>query len=141
MSQNVEIVRAGLDAFDRGEWDAAVQHAAPDVELDMSRAIGFPPDVYGREQLRTVFSEMREAWESVRTEPHEFIEVDEHVIVPVTVHMVGRQGIEVEARTTWMWTFRDGIVVRLALFQERRDALEAVGLSDESEPAAPDVQE
>jgi hypothetical protein len=38
--ENVEMVRAGLDAYARGDWDIALRDAAPDFEFDMSRAIG-----------------------------------------------------------------------------------------------------
>jgi ketosteroid isomerase-like protein len=50
--ENVEIVRAGLDAFNRGDRDAALKDVPPDFEFDMSRAIS--PDqrgVYGADQL------------------------------------------------------------------------------------------
>ena len=41
MSQeNVEIVKAAIDAVNREDWDAAFQDAAPGFELDMSRALG-----------------------------------------------------------------------------------------------------
>jgi hypothetical protein len=49
------------------------------------------------------------------------------VVVPFTAHIVGREGIEVEARTTWTWTIRDGVVERVCLYQEREEALEAAG--------------
>ena len=41
MSQeNVEIVRAAFDALNRGDMDAVLKDAAPDFELDWSRAVG-----------------------------------------------------------------------------------------------------
>jgi hypothetical protein len=36
--ENVEIVKASIDAYNRQDWDAAFQYAAPGAELDMSRA-------------------------------------------------------------------------------------------------------
>jgi hypothetical protein len=36
--------------------------------------------------------------------------------------------IELQARGIWLWTIRDGVVVRLCLYQERKEALEAAGL-------------
>lgn len=128
--ENVEIVRAGIDALNRGDIDAALEDAAPDFEFDLSRSIGPQRGVYGRQQMLKVLSGLREGWESVRTEPHEFIEVGEHVVVPLTAHMVGRAGIEVEARTTWTWTIRGGVVVRITLYQERHEALQAAGISE-----------
>jgi ketosteroid isomerase-like protein len=41
MSQeNVEIVRRGLDAWNRRDWDEALKDAAPDVEVDNSSITG-----------------------------------------------------------------------------------------------------
>ena len=78
--------------------------------------------MYGLEQTPQALSELREGFGSLQTEPHEFIEVGEHVVVPLTAHMVGRDGIEVQARTTWTWTIRDGVVERVCLYQEREEA-------------------
>jgi len=61
---------------------------------------------------------------------HELIEVGEHVVVPWTLRGAGRDGIEVEARSTWLCTIRDGLIVRICLCQEREEALEAAGLPD-----------
>ena len=38
-AENVEIVRAAFDAFNRGDRDAALKDLVPNFELDMSRAI------------------------------------------------------------------------------------------------------
>ena len=130
MSQeNVEIVRARLDAFNRGDWKSVFEGAAPNFELDWSRSLAPNRGVYRGEEVQRAISEFLEGWESVRIEPHEFIEVDEHVVVPWTAHMVGRDGIEVRARTTWAYTFRYGTIERITIYQERQEALEAVRLS------------
>ena len=41
--QNVEIVRAALDASMRGDWESAFRDVAPNFELDWSRTIGPAP--------------------------------------------------------------------------------------------------
>ena len=128
--QNVEIVRASIDAWNRGDWDATLKDAAPSFEFDFSRSVGPGRGVYSLEQMREYFREFTEAWESLRLEPEEFIEVGEDVVMPNTVHAQGRDGIEVHARAAWIWTIRDGSVVRLCFYQERQEALEAAGLSE-----------
>jgi ketosteroid isomerase-like protein len=77
-----------------------------------------------------LWAEFAETWESVRIEPHAFIEAGEDVVVPWTMHLTGREGIEVQARVAWTCTVRDGTVERLCMYQEQQDALEAVGLSE-----------
>ena len=57
-------------------------------------------------------------------------EVGSEVVVPNTAHMRGRQGIEVTARSTQVFTVENGRITRLRLFQERAEALEAAGLRE-----------
>jgi ketosteroid isomerase-like protein len=136
-NENVEIVQAAIDAYNRGDLDAALKDASPEFELDLSRAIGPQHGVFSLAQIRGFWAEFSDAWESVRLEPHEFIEAGEHVVVPWTMHARGREGIEVMSRVTWVWTIRDGTVVRASMYQERQDALGAVGLSGRDANAGP----
>ena len=130
MSQeNVELVKAVLDAYNREDWDAVFRDIAPDAELDMSRAVGPTQGVFKPDQVRRVLMDFRENWESLRIEPHEFIEAGDLVVVPWTMHVEGRDGIEAAARVAVVWTVRDGVIQCASLYQERQDALEAVGLS------------
>jgi ketosteroid isomerase-like protein len=133
MSQeNVEIVKAKYDAFNRGDWDALVfKDAAPGFEMDFSRALGPWRGVYGFDQLRRVAGEFRETWESARMEPHEFVEAGDLVVVHSTVHVKGRDGIEVVARAAFVVTIRNGAIERVTMYQEREDALAAVGVSEQ----------
>ena len=71
-----------------------------------------------------------ESWQSVRIEPHEFIQEGEHVVVPTTEHFVGRDGIGVQARNAWTFTIRDGMIVRGCLYQDKQEAIKAVGLEE-----------
>ena len=131
MSQeNVEIVKAWYDAFNREDWDAMIKDTAPGFEVDFSRAVGPWRGVYGLDQARRVLGGFRETWESALLEPHEFIEAGDLVVVPGTQYVKGRGGIEVVVRAAFVWTTRDGASERMVMYQERQDALEAVGLSE-----------
>jgi hypothetical protein len=46
------------------------------------------------------------------------------------MHVRGRDGIEVVSRPTLVWTIRGGAFERACMYQERQEALEAVGLSE-----------
>ena len=132
MSQeNVEIVKAAINALNSQDWDALFQDAAPGFELDMSRAVGPLHGVFDLDQVRRVLAEFAEYWEFVRIEPHEFIEAGDLVVVPWTAHAKGRDGIDVVSRVAVVWTIRDGAIERVTMYQERQDALEAVGLSEQ----------
>jgi ketosteroid isomerase-like protein len=132
MSQeNVEIVKAWYDAFNREDWDANFKDLAPGFELDFSRAIGPWRGVFGPDQARQVAREIRETWESARLEPHEFIEAGDLVVVPWAMHGRGRDGIELVARFTFVFTIRNGAIERVTMYESRQDALEALGLSEQ----------
>jgi ketosteroid isomerase-like protein len=128
----VEIVKANIDAYNREDWNALAKDAAPGFEMDLSRAIGPVRGVFKLDQILRVVGEFAEYWESVRIEPQEFIEAGDLVVVPWAMHGRGRDGIELVARATFVWTIRDGAVERISLYQEREEALEAVGLSEQS---------
>ena len=131
MSQeDVEIVRAALDAFVRGDWESLFRDVAPNYELDWSRIRGPVPGVYRGEEAQRLVIDFFESWQSVRIEPDEFIEAGEHVVVLTTEHFVGRDGIRVQVRNTWTFTIRDGMIVRSCLYQDKQEALKAVGLEE-----------
>ena len=132
MSQeNVEIVRALNEAINRGEMDAWFKHFAPDCEVDVSRAIGpWRGTYHGLDQARQSFEEFLEPWESFRIELDELIDAGEEVVASGVGYFRGRDGIEVRTRTASVWTIRDGAIARMCFYQERQEALEAVGLSE-----------
>ncbi len=131
MSQeNVEIVRAVVEAINRRDWDRALKDAAPDFEFDASRAVGPVHGVRGLDQVRQAFEEFHAPWETYRYEVDQFIEAGDHVVTPFTNNFRGREGIEVQARAAYVWTFRDGAIANLCFYRERDEALEAAGLRE-----------
>jgi ketosteroid isomerase-like protein len=132
MSQeNVEIVRAWADAWN-GDFEGWLSsHGSPDIELDGSSMLGEWRGVYrGLDQALRAIPKFREPWKSVRIEIDEVIDAGEHVVVDTTGHLVGRDGIEVQVRSAWCFTFRDGVVIRVLYCNEFAEALEAAGLSE-----------
>jgi ketosteroid isomerase-like protein len=127
----VEIVRAWFDAYNREDWDAMLKDAAPGFEVDLSRAVGPWRGVFGLDQIRRAWGEFFETWESGWLEPHEFIEAGDLVVVPGTMHVKGRDGIEVVSRGALVWTIRNGTIERMVMYQEKEDALEDLGLSEQ----------
>jgi ketosteroid isomerase-like protein len=136
MSQeNVETVRAAVDAWNRGDWDAVLKDAAPSFEFDFTRSISPGRGLYRLDQMGEYFRQLTEGWESLRFEADEFIEAGDEVVTPNTLHAQGRDGIELQVRSTVTWTIRDRKVVRVCFYQERHEAFEAVGLSQQDAPA------
>ena len=132
MSQeNVEIIRAAIDAINRGDLEGVLKDADPDFELDFSRAVGPWQGVFKLDQTRRLLEEAFGMWEAVRWEIDELREVSDQVAASITAYLRGRDGIEITARTSWVWTFRDGRIMRQCLYQKWPEALEAVGLSEQ----------
>ena len=131
MSQeNVEIVRNAWSGLDRGDLEAAFKDAAPDVEFDQTRALGMDRGVYTLEEFKRLTQSFIDTWESVRWEADEFIDAGEHVVLAFTNRLTGRDAITLEAHGTLVWTFRAETIVRVCLYQDRAEALEAAGLRE-----------
>ena len=132
MSQeNVETVRAAIEAANRGDLDAAFKDAAPSFEWDNTRAMNADTQgILTVSQAREAFKEALGLFGSVWIEINELIPIGDQVVVPHTFHVRGRDGIEVQARSTWVFTMRNGTLERVCLYQEKEDALEALGLSE-----------
>jgi ketosteroid isomerase-like protein len=131
MSQeNVQLVRAAMDAINADDIDSVLEMAAPGFEYDVSRATGPWRGVYSADQMPRVWEEFLGAWETSRFEADEFIETGERVVTPFTNYLRGRDGIEVRARAAFVWTIRDGAIAHVCFYQGRQEALEAAGLSE-----------
>ncbi|MEA2202394.1 MAG: SnoaL-like domain [Solirubrobacteraceae bacterium] len=126
--QNVEIVRRAIDAFIHHDLDAAVRDNDSEVEVDFSRSRGVEAGIYhGHEDVRAFWRMFLDAFDRISVSVDEFIECGEHVVVPNRTCFWGREGIEVEAHSTYVVTFRNGRIVEWRLFQTRAEALKAVG--------------
>ncbi len=129
--QNVEVVRRSIDAFNRKDLTAALAPWTSDGELDWSRSNGPLKGVYrGHQGLETFWKEFWSTFEAVVIETHGVTQTGSEVVVPNTAHMRGRDGIEVIAKSAFVFTVDQGLLTRLRMFQEEADALQAVGLSE-----------
>jgi ketosteroid isomerase-like protein len=117
------------DAFNRGDVEALVQMAHPDIEL--VRAGGMS-SVKGVAALREWMEP--DAFEEQHFEPLDFRVKGDKVLV--REHVTGRgagSGIEVDAVTWIVWTLDEHGLVKEAqgfLPHEEAEALEAAGLSE-----------
>jgi ketosteroid isomerase-like protein len=133
MSQeNVEIVRRTTDAFNRRDLDGIVQDWASDAVVDWSNSRGPDAGIYrGHDEIRGFTQRFLGAWDDVRLEFDDPIEVEEDLLVVENVtYLRGRDGIETQARSAWVLTFRNGQQTSLTLYQTKQEALEAAGLSE-----------
>jgi ketosteroid isomerase-like protein len=133
MSQeNVEIVLAGFAAYNRRDLDAILEYWAPDGVLDWSNSRGLGAGIYrGHDEIRAFAEGFLATWDEVRIEIVDAVEVRDGLVITENVaYMRGRDGIEVQARSAWLITVRDGKETSLTLYQTKQEALEAAGLSE-----------
>jgi ketosteroid isomerase-like protein len=129
--ENVETVRRLIDAQNRDDLGESLRLYSPEAEIDWSRSKGPLRGVYrGHEGIKTFRNEFFSAFEDVRLDAHDFMASGSEVVVPNTAHLRGRDGIEVVARATFVYTVENGRITRLRMFQERDEALEAARLRE-----------
>ena len=129
--ENVEIVKRAIAAYCRRDFEAMRGMNHPDVQLDWSASRGLEPGLYhGLEAVLGFYRNFLDTFEEVAIEPECFIESADSVVVPNTAYIRGRDGIETVARSTFVFEVRDHLITRICLYQEKQDALEAVGLSE-----------
>ncbi len=128
----LEIVRAGYDAFNRGDYDSWLAAFDEDGEFyDLAEA----PDTgmfRGHAGLRAWIIRLRDVLgEAFRFEPQTIAEGDGVFVVDTRVVGVGvESGIPVEMTVYIAYRFRDLKVVWSKGFVDRAEALKAVGLAE-----------
>lgn len=132
-SEIVEKLHASFEAWNRRDWDGAVEHISEDV---IWRGVGGGPDLEttyeGHAGMRRFFSAYIEPWERISIELEEVLhERDDLVLCAVRIRAVGRDGIEVERRFLQLYRFDERRLVReFGAFgeEEEDEARRAAGL-------------
>jgi ketosteroid isomerase-like protein len=129
MSQaNVEIVQRGFEHYMAtgeplwGMFDEEVEvydHDTPDQG-----------EYRGHAGVGRWLEDWAAAWSEFSMEPEEFLDVGERVVMVFRMKATGLgSGVEVERQDAMVFTVGNGKVVRLDYYNNRTEALEAVGLS------------
>jgi uncharacterized protein len=130
--ENVEIVRAGLEAYDRGGLNALAEFWHPDI--NWRAAEGALDDVglmEGPDALRQYDEQWEDTFETIRAEVEELVEAGDQVVA--VVRGIGRMReseAEVDLRYAIVFSIRDGKIAAGREYFTREEALEAAGLSE-----------
>jgi ketosteroid isomerase-like protein len=122
--RNVKRLRRGYDAFNEGGVDAILEWVAPDITV-RDRESGPDRDTHhGIVGIKELFDSMMEAFEELRFEPEEFIEMGQEVVVVLKQHARGRgSGAQVASTAAHVWTMQKGRPIGLRVFRDRARAL------------------
>ena len=129
--ENVEIVRRASDAWNDGEFEAALRLIDPEIEVEV--AGGTPVDgIYrGHEGLAKMLSEFWSQFETYRSELIECIPAGDEVFLAVLHRGTGKgSGAIVEMPGWQVCSVRNGRIVRWRNLKTREEALEAAGLQE-----------
>jgi ketosteroid isomerase-like protein len=130
--RNVAIARSAIEAFNRGDVDAVLALAAPDVEVYAPPDSPNPGRYVGYDGYLQWSEQWLEAWETFTLDVLEIEAVDDrHVVAVVRQNGRGRlSGLEVTMAGAHLYEIdADGKIVRFQLYDERERALENVSTS------------
>ena len=127
MSQeNVDKARAFIDAYNRRDFDAAVESFDPEIDwvlpAHQSSDSGRGPD-----EVRRFWQGLDETFEELRLDPQEFVDDGDQVATRLRYYGRGKgSGVVVEGELYHqVVTFRGGRMVRIEYFTDWDQALEA----------------
>jgi uncharacterized protein len=129
--ENVEIVRDGYEAFDRGDMPSWLSRFDPEVVIHENA--DFPDSLIYRGHAGALqwVESVNELWDDARLDPQTFRSRGEFVVVSCRATGRGRgSGIPVDVLVHQVFRLRNGKVVEAWAYNDEAEALEAAGLSE-----------
>jgi ketosteroid isomerase-like protein len=127
--ERVEIVRQGIEAWNRHDFELGVRHLAPDVEWVPASPAAVERSVYrGHEEVARGFNAIWDTWDVFEFEEKEVRDLGESVLWLGTVHMRGGASqLTVDQEWANLLVFSGDQVVRVQGFRSWQEALAAAG--------------
>ena len=128
---NVDVVQAAFAAFLRDDWPALLELIARDIVVTQ-----FPDqldvrDYHGHEGVQSVMADWIGTWEDYSIELLSAREIGGLVLATAFQRGRGKSsGAPMEAEVAFVFTIRDGAIVRWQMFSSEREALEAIGRAE-----------
>ena len=128
---NVELLRKGIDAWNRRDVDLWLEYAAPEIEWMPAGPAAVERAVYrGYEQVASGFASVWETWDRFQFEENEIRDLGDSVLWLGHVKMRGSASqVELDQEFAVHGLVRDGKFIRVLTFLSCQEALKAVGLS------------
>jgi uncharacterized protein len=132
MSQkNVEVVRRLHAAINAADEEAVLALLDPEIVWVLNPNAPDPATFHGHDGVREFRDLVAEAFEDVRLEGDRFMDAGDQVVSLGYMRARGvGSGLEVRQARAWVWTLRNGKVVRHRTYADHEAALEAAGLSE-----------
>jgi ketosteroid isomerase-like protein len=126
--EDVRVVREAMEAFERGDIDAALEHAHPDlvcVRMNLDGAV-----FHGHDGFRQLMADWLEGFSEWHPRAEAYIDAGHRVIV--RQHQWARgagSGAPIEGHYWLVYTVAGGKIMRFDIYSDEREAFEAVGLA------------
>jgi ketosteroid isomerase-like protein len=127
--ENVEVVRAYLNAFAGGDVDASA--AFWDPEITWQVIDGVIGEIRGEQAARRYAAEWLEMVADMTLLPEELLDAGAEQVV-ATLRVTGRwmrSGVVAQVRFAALYTLREGRIVAIREYSDRGEAVEAAGLT------------
>jgi ketosteroid isomerase-like protein len=132
MSQeNVELATAFFDAYNARDSDAVDRLLDPDAQITTLTGTAGMPTRWSRGTTREYFEELDETLADLRIEIQDYRELGERVVARGVIRGAGKAShVEVANDFAVVFVVRNSRFVRVDTYNNRKAALEAVGLSE-----------
>jgi ketosteroid isomerase-like protein len=127
---NIWVVRRGFEAFTRGDIDGLLALVDEDIVItqDPDVPVGSPQQ-HGHAGFLEALNLWPEQWDDFKIEIERVVaDPGDYVVMLTRQHGRGKQsGVEVEARFTFVFAVRDGLIAEWRIFIDEQDALASIG--------------
>ena len=125
---NVDRVRAFIAAYNRRDFDAAVESFDPEIEWVLPEHQS-SDSCRGPDAVKRFWEGLDNTFEELRLDPQEFVDAGDRVATRLLYYMRGMEsGVNIAGELYHqVTTFHAGRIVRIQYFAEWSQALEAAG--------------
>jgi ketosteroid isomerase-like protein len=129
--ENVAKARRFVDAYNRRDFDVAVEDFDPEIEWVLP-ARQWSDSCRGPEEVKRFWEGIDDTFEELRLVPQEWVDAGDRVATRLRHFGRGKgSGLEIDTELYHqVVTFRDGRMVRIEYFAEWDEALEAAGVRE-----------
>lgn len=124
MTEIIAALRRAYDSFNHGDIPGCLEALDPEIEwIEPAEFVG-GGTYYGHAGVTQYLTQSRRAWADIHSEPEEFIEVGDKVVVFVHARIRAKDSDqEREARIADVYTVHEDKAIRMQAFTDRQEAL------------------
>lgn len=126
-AENVEVVRAGYEAFGSGDLEGVGKVFADDVEWDSPDSLPTGGIHRGRDEVLASFAEIPTHWSSFSVDPDEYIDAGGNYVLVRGVQRATGPGGSSESRYLHLFTLQNGKIVRGEFIGDTAKLRDALG--------------